>query len=249
MPSALEVVDRGAEADRFDDRPACRPRTSTARRWCVKPSRRTSRIISPPPRNGGIASSSSARAQSAPMPLGPQHLVGGERDEVGVPRLHVGGDVRHVLARVDEHERVVRVRGVGERPDLVDRAEHVRHRADREQLGAVEQLVEVGEVEPVVVGRSGSSAARCRAPPRACATARRWRGAPCAMSTIASPSRRLARAHVYATRLIASVALRVKTISLGRRGVDERRRPCARAASKAAVASSAIVYTPRWMLA
>ena len=80
------------------------------------------------------------------------HLVGGERDEVGVPGLHVGGDVRDVLARVDQHERVVGVRGVGERADLVDRAEHVRHRRDREEPGAVEQLVEVGEVEPEVVG-------------------------------------------------------------------------------------------------
>ena len=77
------------------------------------------------------------------MPLGPSILCDGERDEVGVPGLHVGRDVRHVLARVDEHERAVRVRGVGERADVVDRAEHVRHRADREQPGAVEQLVEV----------------------------------------------------------------------------------------------------------
>ena len=75
-----------------------------------------------------------------------------EGDEVGVPVLHVGRDVRDVLARVDEHERAVRVRGVGERADVVDRAEHVRHRADREQLGAVEQRVEVREVEAEVGG-------------------------------------------------------------------------------------------------
>ena len=39
-----------------------------------KPSLRTSRIISPPPRNGGIASSSSARAHNTPMPVGPHIL-------------------------------------------------------------------------------------------------------------------------------------------------------------------------------
>ena len=117
----------------------------------VKPSRRTSRIISPPPRNGGISSSSAWRPQRADAAR-TAHLVGGERDEVGVPRLHVGGDVRHVLARVDEHERVVGVGGVGERADVVDRAEHVRHRGDREQARAVEQLVEIGEIELVVGG-------------------------------------------------------------------------------------------------
>ncbi len=34
----------------------------------------------------------------------PAHLVAGERDEVGVPRLHVGRVVRHVLAGVDDGE-------------------------------------------------------------------------------------------------------------------------------------------------
>ena len=42
--------------------------------FVVKPSLRTSRIISPPPRNGGIASSSSRRPHSAPMPDGPSIL-------------------------------------------------------------------------------------------------------------------------------------------------------------------------------
>ena len=81
---------------------------------------------------------------------GAAHLVGREGDEVGVPRLHVDGEVRDGLARVDEHVGAGGVRGVGERPDVVDRAEHVRHRADREQLGAVEQLGEVAR------GRAGS---------------------------------------------------------------------------------------------
>ena len=63
-----------------------------------------------------------------------------------------------------------------------------------------------------------------------------------------SPGFRLARAHVYATRLIASVALRVNTISRVSRA-PTKRATLARAASNAAVASSAIVYTPRCTLA
>ena len=80
------------------------------------------------------------------------HLVGGERHEVGVPGLHVDREVRHGLARVDQHERAGGVGGVGERTDVVDRAEHVGHRAHREELGAVEQLGEVRQVEAVVGG-------------------------------------------------------------------------------------------------
>ena len=40
----------------------------------VQPSRRTSRIIAPPPRNAGIASRSSSRVHSTPMPEGPSSL-------------------------------------------------------------------------------------------------------------------------------------------------------------------------------
>ena len=129
----------------------CPPRTSTAPRWAR--SRRSARrvIISPPPRNGGIASSSSARAHSPPMTGRAEHLVAGEADEVGVPRLHVDRQVGDGLGGVDEHERARRVRGVGQQPDVVEGAEHVRHRGDRQQLGAVEQSVEVGEVELEVV--------------------------------------------------------------------------------------------------
>ena len=60
----------------------------------VNPSRRTSRIISPPPRKGGMASSSSGRAHRAPMPVGPEHLVAGAAEEVDVrapPRRSAGG--------------------------------------------------------------------------------------------------------------------------------------------------------------
>ena len=41
--------------------------------------------------------------------------------------------------------------GVGQQSDVVERPEHVRHRGDGQQLRAVEQTVEVGEVELEVV--------------------------------------------------------------------------------------------------
>ena len=68
------------------------------RRW-------TSRIISPPPMNGGIASRSSRRAHSAPEPVGPSALWPENDEEVGAQRLHVDRLVRHGLGAVDEHER------------------------------------------------------------------------------------------------------------------------------------------------
>ena len=81
------------------------------------------------------------------MPVGPAHLVGGERNEVGAHRLHVGGHVGHVLAGIDDRDRAVRVCRVAELTDRVDRAEHVGHRREPESLRSVEQRVEVGQVE------------------------------------------------------------------------------------------------------
>ena len=64
------------------------------------------------------------------------------------------------------------------------------------------------------------------------------------MST-SSPSPTCSRPQVYATRLIASVALRVKIEHFGSQFTNEAIR--SRAASKASVASRASSYTPRWM--
>ena len=79
----------------------------------VKPSRRTSAIMSPPPRNGGMASSSSSRPHSTPMPVGPHILWPVKADEVGAHGLHVGGQVGHVLAGVDDGDGAVGVGRVG----------------------------------------------------------------------------------------------------------------------------------------
>ena len=68
------------------------------------------------------------------------HLVAGERDEVGVPCLHVGDVVRHVLAGVDDGERPGPMSSVGEQSHRGERAEHVAHRREGEDLGALQDV-------------------------------------------------------------------------------------------------------------
>ncbi len=80
--------------------------------------------------------------------------MAGEDEEVGAHRLHVGGNVGHVLAAVDGEQRTGTVCGLGEPRDVVECAEHVGHRRDRHQLGTLEQGVEIAEIE-VAVGRDG----------------------------------------------------------------------------------------------
>ena len=81
-----------------------------------------------------------------------EHLVAGEDEKVGAHRLHVGGNVGHILAAVDGEQRTGAVCGLGESRDVVERAEHVGHRRDRHQLGAFEQGVEIAEIEVAVGG-------------------------------------------------------------------------------------------------
>ena len=88
----------------------------------------------PPIRNGSIACSSSARPQSAPMPLGPHILCAGDRDEVGAERLHVDRHVRRGLRGVADEDRALLVRPRGELLDRVDRAERVRDEVRRDDL-------------------------------------------------------------------------------------------------------------------
>ncbi len=174
-----------------------------------------------------MASSSSSRPHSTPMPVGPHILWPVKAEEVGAQLGHVGGEVGHVLAGVD-HARGRRRRGRRRRggatgvrvPSTFDMA------VNAEQLGAVEQPVEVGR------GRAWPSAAT-RDPAQLDAalggehraTGRCWRGARAAVSTTTSPAPRLARPQELATRLSASVAFLVNTTSPVRRRADEARRP------------------------
>ena len=133
--------------------------------------------------------------------------------------LHVDRQVRHGLRPVEQDHRAGRVRASRDLGDRVDRAEHVR---------------DVGDARPASRGRPRAArrARRGRAGPRR----RRVRyssRAPCSWHSSCQGTRlewcsisrdqdHVAGADVLAppgvaTRLIASVALRTKTISLGRR--------------------------------
>ena len=99
-----------------------------------------------------MASSSSRRRPQHADAGRAEHLVGGEGEEVAAELAHVGGQVGDRLGPVGQHQ------GAGARgrrrrcaakgvivPSTFDMA------VQRDQLRAVEQAVEVGEVEAVVV--------------------------------------------------------------------------------------------------
>ena len=69
-----------------------------------------------------------------------------------------------------------------------------------------------------------------------------------AETTISSPGPSTRRAYDWATRLMASVVPRTKTISRASRALMNRR-TVSRAASYALVARSLRRWTPRWMFA
>ena len=77
------------------------------------------------------------------MPLGPSILWPVKPTKSASQACTSTGAVGHRLRGVDEHRRAGRVGGVGEEPDVVHGAEHVRHRGEGEELGAVEQPVEL----------------------------------------------------------------------------------------------------------
>ena len=88
---------------------------------------------------------------------GAHHLVAAEGHEVGAQGHHVGGQVGHVLAGVEADQGAGGVGRVGDVADRRQGAEHVGHGGDPDQLGPVEEAVEVGEVE-LVVGAHGDPA-------------------------------------------------------------------------------------------
>ncbi len=105
----------------------------------------------PPIRNGSIASSSSARPQRKPIPLGP-HILWPETATKSRPeRLHVDTDVRRRLSRVADMDRAALVRPGGERRDVVDRPERVGDEVRGDDLDVPEavELVEP-QLTPVV---------------------------------------------------------------------------------------------------
>ena len=79
-----------------------------------------------------MASSSSSRPHSTPMPDGPHILWLEKATKSASHGLHVGDVVGHVLAGVDDGDRTGGVGGVAQLANRRDRAEHVAHRREAE---------------------------------------------------------------------------------------------------------------------
>ena len=112
-------------------------------------------IISPPPRNGGSSSSSSLRPQSTPMPVGP-HILWPVKATRSAPSACTSTGMCGADCEASTHDqRADLVRPADELLGRVDGAEDVRDEHERDDLGALgDDLVEVGEVEPAVVGEA-----------------------------------------------------------------------------------------------
>ena len=73
--------------------------------------------------------------------------MSGERKEVGAEFLHVRCAVGHGLAAVDHADCTGLASSVSECANRVHCSEHIRHCGDRENLGAIEKRVELGEIK------------------------------------------------------------------------------------------------------
>jgi hypothetical protein len=146
---AVEVVDGGVEADGLDDRRGAglEPGRRGVGREAVE--------VDGEDHPAAAQERGHGLEQLGPGPqhadaAGADHLVAAEGGEVGAHGHHVGGQVGDVLAGVDAHEGAGGVGGVGDLPHRGEGAEDVRHGGEADELGPVEQPVEVGEVEHVV---------------------------------------------------------------------------------------------------
>ena len=165
------------------------------------------------------------------MPGGAVGLVAGEGVEVAVEILHVDRHVHGGLAAVDQHRDAARMGDAARLLDRHDGAQHIRHVRDGDHLGARgEQLLELVEQELAAVGdRRPLEHAPLRSRWKCQGTMLEW----CSMmeSTISSPLPESMPPNELATRLMASVALRVKMIS-STLGALRKRRTVSRASSK-----------------
>ena len=206
----------------------------------------------PPPRKGGIESSSSARA--------PEHADAGRSEElVAREGVEVAAE-RAARRRAGAAPPARRRRAAG-----TPRARHsaaisrdrdstvpstfetcaTRHepRARREQ-----RLERVEQQHAAVVDRRDAQRCAARAR-RASATARCSSGAPSRVTTISSPGSRCVSPKLCATRLIASVVLRTNTISRAVARAEEARDLRARLVERARRRAARARSTPRCTLA
>ena len=149
------------------------------------------------------------------MPLGPQILCAESARKSQPSACTSIAPVRCGLRGVDDHDRAVLVRPGGELLDRVDRAERVRDEAGGDDLHVRRrgELVERVELELARRRRSGcaGSSRRCWCAMNCHGTKFEWCSS--SVTTTMSPGPRLSSPQAYATRLIASVALRMKMTS------------------------------------
>ena len=178
----------------------------------VNPSRRTSAIMLPPPRNGGVASSSSGRPHSAPMPDGP-HILWLEKAAKSAPHActsvalcgtywQASTTARAPAAWAAAHSSVT---GVSVPSTLLIAVTETTLAPSTRRSRSVRSSwpSAVSGIQRNSMPRSAAS--WCQG------TMLAW----CSMcvSTTTSPGERLARPHEWTTRLSASVAFLVNTIS------------------------------------
>ena len=203
----------------------------------VNPSRRTSEIMLPPPRNGGIASSSASRPHSTPMPDGPTILW----------LLKATKSASHACTSVT-------LCGTYWQASTIAIAPAACAASQRRRTGVIVPstlliAVKLNAFAPSsscgnVVRSSWPSAVsgtqRSSMPRSAASMCHGTMLAWCSMcvSTTASPAFMFVRAHDHTTRLSASVAFFVKTTSRVC-GALMKRRTLSRAPSYASVASAA----------
>ena len=162
----------------------------------------------------------------------PEHLVPAERQEVAAKRAHVHRQMRHALRAIHQHQRPG---GVRPRDDLARSAAACPARstaARRRRAGAGALRAGCSKavhIQLAIVRHAARSAAARWCAARRAARARDCCGAPSRVTSSVSPGLRLASPQECATRLIASVALRVKMTSRTLARVDETRNLLARA--------------------
>ena len=189
--------------------------------------------MSPPPCHGGIDSSSDSRPYSTPMPVGPSILCAGEAVEIAIERLHVDDAVRHGLRAVEQHRNAVLPCATAmnfSTGTIVPSAFETCASASSCVRGPISFSNAAKSTSPVCDDRNHLEHAR-RSARRPAATARCSRGARARRSGSRRPAAVAAARKLCATRLIASVVPRTKTISFVVARVDEARAIVSRAPS------------------
>ena len=223
-----EVVDRGAETDGLDDR-----------RGAGLELVRDAGVRRPLHRDGldhlaaaeerrQLRRARSRRPQSTPMPVGPTTLWPVKARKSAPDGDHVDRQLRRGLRGVDHDDGADLVGPAGDLGDRVDRAEHVGDPGQRDDLGALgDQLVDVRQVEPAVVGEPEPAQRRAGALgeqlPRHDVGVVLHLGDDDLVARADLRAGPRAHASVLATRLSASEAFLVKITSSRDGRVDERR--------------------------